>query len=164
MPSIVLCPSVTDFSAISVHDRASGNSDNKLVTTSLPCIQYKMDEHSDTQDGYLPACYEPKSHPRVKTKVFWNSSYKRPKSRASETVQDLKSHEPQHSSVKIKHSKKRCFIHDCHVETANMKKHVIKRHLPHFVSRRAQASLEEQMQRYEDLLLFAARDTGCLEC
>ena len=43
-----------------------------------------------------------------------------------------------------------------------MKKHVIGRHLACFVSRKAQLSLEEQMQRYEDLLLSAARDAGCL--
>ena len=40
MSSIVVCPSVTDVSAISVHDRATGSGDNKLVTTSLPCIHY----------------------------------------------------------------------------------------------------------------------------
>ena len=87
MSSIVLYPSVSDVSAISVLDRASGNCDNKLVSTSLPCVQYQMGEHSDTQGGYLPACSEPKSHPLVKTRVFWNSNYERPKSRASEAVQ-----------------------------------------------------------------------------
>ena len=75
MPSIVLCPAVTDVSAISVHDRATGEGVNKLVTTSLPCIQYQMGEHSDTQSGYLPACSEPKRYPLVKTWVFWNSNY-----------------------------------------------------------------------------------------
>ena len=138
LPSIVLCPSVLDVSAISVQDRASGNGDNELVTTSLPCVRYQMGEHSDTQGGYLPACSEPKWYPLVKTRVFWNSNYERPKSRASEAVQDVKSHELQHTSVKTKHSKKRCFIHGCHVEISNMKK----RHLPHFVSRKAQLSLE----------------------
>ena len=43
-----------------------------------------------------------------------------------------------------------------------MRKHVIGRHLPCFVSRKAQLSLEEQIQRYKDLLLSAARDAGCL--
>ena len=43
-----------------------GNSDNKLVTTSLPCVQYQLGEHSDTQGGYLPACSEPKRYPLVK--------------------------------------------------------------------------------------------------
>ena len=88
MSSIVLCPAVTDVSAISVHDRATGKDVNKLVTTSLPCIQYQMGEHSDTQGGYLPACSEPKRDPRVKTRVFWNSNYEQPKSRASKAVQD----------------------------------------------------------------------------
>ena len=125
MSSIVLCPAVTDVSAISVHDRTTGKGVNKLVTTSLPCIQYQMGEHSDTRDGYLPACSEPKSHPRVKTRVFWNSSYERPKSGSSETVPDVKSNKQQHFSVKTKHSKKRCFIHGCPVETSNMKKYVI---------------------------------------
>ena len=60
MSSIVLCPAVTDVSAISVLDRATRKGVNKLVTTSLPCIQYKMGEHSDTQGGYLPGCSEPK--------------------------------------------------------------------------------------------------------
>ena len=78
------------------------------------------------------------------------------------SCKDVKSHELQHSSVKPKHSKKRCFIDACLMETSNMKKYVIGRHLPHFISRKAQLSLEEQMQRYEDLLLSAARDTGCL--
>ena len=43
MSSIVLCRSVSDVSAISVLDRASLNSDNKMVTTSSPCVQYQMD-------------------------------------------------------------------------------------------------------------------------
>ena len=86
----MLCPSVSAVSAISVLDRGSGNSDNKLVTKSLPCVRYQMGEHSDTQGGYLPACSEPKSYPLVKTRVFWNSNYERPKSRASEAVQDVK--------------------------------------------------------------------------
>ena len=120
MSSIVLCPSVSDVSAISVLDRVSGNSDNKLVTTSLPCVQYQMGEHSNTQGGYLHACSEPKSYPLVKTRVFWNSNYEPPKSRASEAVKDVKSHELQHTSVKTKHSKKKCFMHGCHVETSNL--------------------------------------------
>ena len=70
MSSTVLCPSVTDVSAVSVHDRVSGNSDNKLATMSLPCIQYQMGEHSDTQGGYLPACSESKSYPRGQNKGF----------------------------------------------------------------------------------------------
>ena len=74
-------------------------------------------------------------------------------------VQDDKSHELQHSSVKTKYSKKRCFIH---VETSNMKKHVIGRHLPRFILRKSQLSLEEQMQRYEHFLLSAARDADGL--
>ena len=44
--------------------------DNKLATTSLPCIQCQMGEQSDTQGDYLPVCSELKSHPGVKTKVF----------------------------------------------------------------------------------------------
>ena len=81
-----------------------------------------MGEHSDTQDIYLPACSEPKSHLWVKTRVFWNSSYEQPNSGASETVQDVKNNKQKHSSVQTKHSKKRCFIHCCPVETSNMKK------------------------------------------
>ena len=46
--------------------------------------------------------------------------------------------------------------------SSNLKKHVIGRHLPCFVSRKAQLLLEEQMQRYKDLLLSATRDAGCL--
>ena len=68
---------------------------------SLPCIQYQMVEYSDTQGGYLPACSEPKNHPQVKTRVFYNSSYERPKSRVSETVQDpwLQSGNFQHEKI-----------------------------------------------------------------
>ena len=163
MSIIVLCPSVTDVLSISVHDRTSENNNNKLVHTSLQCVQYQMGEHSDTQGGYLSACSEPKSHSQLKTRVFCNSSYEWPKSRASETVQDVKSQELQHSSVKTKHSQKSYFIQGCHVETSNLKKkHIIGRYLPCFVSRKAQLSLEEQMLRYEDILLSAARDAGCL--
>ena len=55
MSSIVLCPSVTDVSAISVHDKAAGKGDNKVVTTLLTCIQYQMGGHSDTL-SLLLAC------------------------------------------------------------------------------------------------------------
>ena len=69
MSSIVLCPSFSDVLAICVLERAIGNSDNKLVTMSLPCVQYQMGEHSDTQGGYLSDCSEPKSYPLVQTRV-----------------------------------------------------------------------------------------------
>ena len=55
MSSTVLCPSVTDVLAMSVHDKATGKGDNKLVTMSLSSIQYQIGEYSDTQE-WLLAC------------------------------------------------------------------------------------------------------------
>ena len=61
-----------------------------------------------------------------------------------------------------KHSRSRCIISGCHVETSHLKKHVIGRHLPKFVSSKSSLSLEEQMKKYENLLMSIARDVGCL--
>ena len=116
--------------------------------------------------GYNHQLLDTKNYPPVETRVFWNSKYQeqRRHSRANYSNADVQKQSSGHS-IHLKsanHSKSRCFISGCHVSTTHMKKHVIGRHLPKFVSSRSSLTLQDQMRSYERLLMSIAKDVGCL--
>ena len=110
----------------------------------------------------------------VRTMVFWNSKFKKlPTQKAqhrrvaetysSPTSQDIESNRAKQSTKQNKTRNKRpCFIKGCNIETTHLKKHIIGRHLPRFVSIKSDLTLEEQMKHYESLLMAVAHDFGCL--
>ena len=86
-------------------------------------------------------------------------TYAWPESRTSQTVQDTKSHEQEHSLVKIKHSKKRCFNHGCQVKTSKMKKICYWKTLTSLCFSKSTAII----RRTDAKIRFsAASDAGCL--
>ena len=105
-------------------------------------------------------------YPPVETRVFWNGKYQeqRRNSRANSSDDTGANQASKHSNhlKSTKHSKSRCFISGCQVATTHMKKHVIGRHLPKFVSSRSSLTLQDQMRSYEKLLMSIAKDVGCL--
>ena len=121
-------------------------------------------------------CTRPQStaHNRpVRTMVFWNSKFKKPPTekkcnRRSEAYYSKskdevlhRQHENNSQQARPKH-KRPCFIKGCNIETTHLKKHVIVRHLPRFVSMKSDLTSEEQMKQYESLLMSVAHDLGCL--
>ena len=120
---------------------------------------------------------EPKSAAHnipVRTVVFWNSKFKKSPTQmaqhkrvaetySSPTSQNRGSNKANQSTKQNKtRSKRPCFIKGCNIETTHLKKHIIGRHLPRFVSIKSDLTLEEQMKHYESLLMSVAHDFGCL--
>ena len=109
----------------------------------------------------------------VRTMVFWNSKFKKSTQKAlhrrvvgaysSHASQNRESNKASESTKQTKtRSKRPCFIKGCNIETTHLKKHIIGRHLPRFVSIKSDLTLEEQMKHYESLLMSVAHGFGCL--
>ena len=110
----------------------------------------------------------------VRTMVFWNSKFKKsPIQKAQHrriaetyschTSQDRESNKAHQSTRKTKAKHQRpCFIKGCNIQTTHLKKLIIGRHLPRFVSIKSALTLEEQMKHYESLLMSVAHHFGRL--
>ena len=137
------------------------------ICHSQHCLQKQSEvkHYSETQSAA--------SNIPMRTMVFWNSKFNKSTQKAqhrrgagadsSRASQNRGSNKANQSTRQTKtRSKRSCFIKGCNIETTHLKKHIIGRHLPRFVSIKSDLTLEEQLKHYESLLMAVAHDFGCL--